>query len=73
MLPPFKLNIIAGKIKGISGAFIETGEVLTEVTKKTKPFFTSMHLLAEQIIPTIGQALTDSFAAIAGLFTLSKR
>lgn len=65
MLPPFQLNIIAGKIVGIKGALIQTGEILSQIPEKTKPLMTSMQLLGEQLIPTIGQALTDSFASIA--------
>jgi tape measure domain-containing protein len=65
MLPPFQLNIIAGKILGIKGALLQVGKVLTEIPKKTEPIITQFDFFAMQIMPQIGQAIMQGFNAIS--------
>ena len=65
MLPPFQLNIIAGKILGIKGALIETGKVLNEIPKATEPIITQFDYFAMQLMPQIGQAIMQGFNAIS--------
>ena len=68
--PVQTLQVVTTHLKTATGELHKFGIVAAEVTGKTlnnllRPIATEFQTLGDQLIPQVGQALTDSFAAIA--------